>query len=142
MLWDIVGDNVLNRIKQNFGKQNQGYLRINPILNPLYMGYSERKGFVYKFDVRGSYSFSDDVQFALRFKAGYAFKQNRFYFSIPATLNYNKKHDGFLQLELGNGNRINTNVVARRILDISEKKIVLSNSHMVIIRPLRIIIGD
>ncbi len=26
------------------------------------------------------------------------------------------------QLELGNGNRINTNVVARRILDISEKK--------------------
>lgn len=90
MLWDIVGDNVLNRIKQNFGKQNQGYLRINPILNPLYMGYSERKGFVYKFDVRGSYSFSDDVQFALRFKAGYAFKQHRFYFSIPATLNYNK----------------------------------------------------
>lgn len=122
VLWDIVGDNVLNRIKQNFGKQNQGYLRINPILNPLYMGYSERKGFVYKFDVRGSYSFSDDVQFALRFKAGYAFKQHRFYFSIPATLNYNKKHDGFLQLELGNGNRINTNVVARRILDISEKK--------------------
>lgn len=127
VLWDIIGDNVLNRIKQNFGKQNKGYLRINPILNPLYMGYSERKGFVYKFDVRGSYSFNDDIQLALRFKAGYQFKRHQFYFSIPATLNYNKKHDGFLQIEFGNGNRINSNVVARRILDISSDKDSLIN---------------
>ena len=122
VLWDIIGDNVLNRIKQNFGSQNQGFLRISPILNPLYMGYSHRKGFVYKFDVRGSYHFSDDVQLALRFKSSYSFKRHLFYFSIPATLNYNQKHNGFLQLEVGNGNRINSNVVARRILDISEQR--------------------
>ena len=122
VLWDMVGDNVLNRIKQNFGKENKGYLRINPILNPLYMGYSQRKGFVYKFDVRGSYSFNDDIQLALRFRAGYQFKRHQFYFNMPFILNYNKKHDGFLQIEFGNGNRINSNVIARRILDISEAK--------------------
>lgn len=127
ILWDIIGDNVLNRIKQNFGKENKGSFRINPILNPLYMGYSHRKGFVYKFDVRGSYSFNDDIQLALRFKAGYQFKRHQFYFSIPTVLNYNKKHDGFLQIEFGNGNRINSNVVARRILDISEDKDSLIN---------------
>ena len=122
IIWDVIGDNVLNRIKQNFGTQNQGYLRISPILNPLYMGYSHRKGFIYKFDIRGSYQFNDDVQLALRFKAGYSFKRHQFYFRIPATLNYNQKHNGFLQVEMGNGNRINSNVVARRILDISEQR--------------------
>ena len=38
ILWDIVGNNVVNRIKSDFGKNNEGYLRINPSLNPLYMG--------------------------------------------------------------------------------------------------------
>lgn len=49
MLWDIVGDNLLNRISSDFGKQQQGYFRIDPLFNPLYMGYSESKGVVYKF---------------------------------------------------------------------------------------------
>lgn len=127
ILWDIIGDNVLNRVKQSFGPQNKGNFRLNPILNPLYMGYSQTRGFVYKFDVRGSYSFNDDIQLALRFRAGYRFKRHQFYFSIPATLNYNKKHDGYFQVEFGNGNRINSNVVARRILDISERRDSLIN---------------
>lgn len=127
ILWDVVGDNVLNRIKQNFGNQSQGYLRINPILNPLYMGYSHRKGLVYKFDMRGSYSFNDNMQLSLRLKAGYSFKLHQFYFRVPVILNYNKKHDGYLQIEVGNGNRISSNVVARRILDISKDKDSLVN---------------
>lgn len=59
ILWDVIGDNVLNRISQGFGKQNQGYFRISPILNPLYMGYSKRKGIVYKFDLKGGYRFTE-----------------------------------------------------------------------------------
>lgn len=120
VLWDMIGDNVLNRIKQSFGKQKQGYVRINPILNPLYMGYSKRKGFVYKFDVRGSYDFNDNMAFALRFKSGYSFKQKQFYFNIPATFWYDKKHNGFIQVEVGNGNRITTNRVAQHILGIQD----------------------
>lgn len=127
VLWDAIGDNVLNRIKQNFGKQEQGYFRISPILNPLYMGYSHRKGFVYKFDVRGSYRFNDNIQLALRFKAGYSFKLHQFYYRLPATFLYNKKHNGFMELEIGNGNRISSNVVARRVLDISKDKDSLIN---------------
>lgn len=122
VLWDAVGDNVLNRIRQNFGKNDQGYVRLDPILNPLYMGYSHRKGLVYKFDVRGSYSFNDNWQIWLRFKAGYSFKQHLFYYRIPAVLNYNKKHNGYLEVEVGNGNRINSNLVARNILGVSLDK--------------------
>lgn len=122
ILWDAIGDNVLNRIKQNFGKQRQGYLRINPILNPLYMGYSHRKGFVYKFDTRFSYTFNEDLALALRIKAGYSFKQRQLYINIPATFRYDKEHNGFVQVEFGNGNRITTNRVARYILGINKKQ--------------------
>ena len=122
VLWNVIGDNVLNRISQGFGKQNQGYFRISPILNPLYMGYSQRKGLVYKFDLRGSYRFNDDMQIGIRFKGGYSMKQHRFYFRIPLTWNYNKLHEGYLQIEIGNGNRISTNRVAQRILGINEPK--------------------
>ena len=122
VLWDVIGDNVLNRVKQNFGKENRGYVRISPILNPLYMSYSQRRGIVYKFDTRGSYTFNDDWQLAVRFRAAYSFKRKEFTFNIPTILNYNKKHDGFLQVEFGNSRHINSNVVAKRILDATEIK--------------------
>lgn len=121
VLWDVIGDNVLNRFYQDFGKENKGSVRISPILNPLYMGYTKSKGFIYKFDIRSSYSFNEDLQLAIRFRAGYSFKLKQLYFSIPATFNYNKKHDAYLELEYGQGNRINSNVIARSILGVSEK---------------------
>ena len=120
VLWDIVGDNMVNRIQQDFGKESQGYVRLSPILNPLYMGYTKRKGLIYKFDIRSSYSFNDNIQLGVRFRAGYSFKLHQLYFNIPATFNYNAKHDGYLEMVYGQGNRINTNVIARNILDIKK----------------------
>lgn len=122
VLWDVIGDNVLNRISQGFGKEKQGYIRISPILNPLYMGYSHRKGFVYKFDIRAAYTFSPSLQLSLRLKAGYSFKQHQFYYQLPLTFKYSQRHDGYLKIELGNGNRINTDMVARHMLGYQEKR--------------------
>ncbi len=121
-LWNVIGDNVLNYIGQDFGKQKQGNVRLSPILNPLYMSYSGRKGLVYKLDIRGNYAFNDDILLSLGIRGAYSFKQRLFYYTIPAIFRYNKKHDGYLQMEFGTGNRISTNMVARRILGISEKK--------------------
>lgn len=84
------------------------------------MGYSGRKGVVYKFDLKGSYRFTEDLQLGLRFKGGYSMKQHRFYFRIPLTFNYNQKHNGYIKLEIGNGNRISNNRVARKMLGISK----------------------
>lgn len=116
VLWDIVGDNLLNRISSDFGKRQQGYFRIDPLLNPLYMGYSKSKGVVYKFKVRGEYTFSPNWQIELGMRGGYTFRQHRFYITVPIKLNYNSRHEGYLLMELGNGNRINTNKVARQAL--------------------------
>ena len=122
VLWDVVGDNLLNRITYGFGKQQQGYFRLSPIFNPLYMGYSDRKGVVYKFDLRSSYAFDENFQIAIRFRGGYSMKQHRFYFKVPLTFTYNAKHEGYLQAEIGNGNRINTNRIARRMLGVVAPK--------------------
>lgn len=122
VLWDVVGDNLLNRISYGFGKQQQGSFRLSPIFNPLYMGYSDRKGVVYKFDLRSSYAFDENFQVALRFRGGYSLKQHRFYFKVPFTFTYNAKHEGYLLAEIGNGNRINTNRIARRMLGVVDQK--------------------
>ena len=122
VLWDIVGDNLLNRISSDFGKKQQGYFRIDPLFNPLYMGYSESKGVVYKFKINGQYAFNDNIQLSAGIKGGYSFRQHRFYYRIPVRLNYNTRHEGYLQLEIGNGNRINTNKLARQALGYMDPK--------------------
>lgn len=115
VLWDMIGENLLDDIKGKFGANQQGNLRIKPILNPLYMGYSKSKGFYYKFDARGGYIFNKNWQFSLRLKAGYIFKHRQLYYRLPATLNFNRKHNGYLRIEIGNGNRITNNRVVEAI---------------------------
>lgn len=116
ILWDVVGDNMLNRISTGFGKSNQGYFRLSPIFNPLYMGYSPRKGLVYKFDVKSNYAFDHNFQLSLQFRGGYSTKQHRLYYHVPFVFNYNEKHEGYVTVEFGNGNRIATNSVAKDLL--------------------------
>ncbi|MBM6992702.1 MAG: hypothetical protein I3J02_05475 [Prevotella sp.] len=115
ILWDMIGDNLLNRVKTHFGMNNQGYIRLNPILNPLYMGYSERKGFTYKFDLRTSYQLGPNSEVSARIKAGYAFRQKQFYFRIPVFYYFNKRKNGYLKFETGNGNHIRNGSVRQSI---------------------------
>ena len=114
-LWDVVGDNLVNRIKGSFGGKDKGSFRINPILNPLYFGYSGRKGFVYKFDMRAAYNFTPNRDLSMRFKSGYSFKQRQFYFRLPVTFNYNKRRHAYFKVEVGNGNRISNSAIVDAI---------------------------
>lgn len=116
VLWDVIGDNVLNRIKSNFGMNNRGYVRLNPVLNPLYMGYDHRRGFTYKIDLRGSYQFSDNSEISGRFKGGYAFKQKQFYFRLPIYYYFNRRRNGYLKFEIGNGSHISNESVRKDMI--------------------------
>lgn len=115
IMWDMIGDNLLNDLKTHFGMNNQGYIRLNPILNPLYMGYDHRRGLTYKFDVRATYQFDSNTELSARFKAGYAFKQKQFYYRIPIFFYYNKQRNGYIKLEVGNGNHIRSHSVRRDV---------------------------
>ena len=48
VLWDILGDYMINRMKGNFGSKDQGAFRVSPILNPFYLSYSKSRGVVYR----------------------------------------------------------------------------------------------
>lgn len=106
LFWDVLGDNLLNKISSNFGPNDEGYVRINPLFNPLFMGYSKRKGYYYKFDIRTSYSLTANSFLFARFKAGYSFKRKQFYFNVPLEYHFDKRHHGYVQLSIGNGNWI------------------------------------
>lgn len=112
VLWDIIGDNVLNRYKTSFGMNNRGYIRINPIMNPLYMGYSRSKGFTYKVGLNFSYQLGDNSEITTHFRGGYAFRLHQFYYRVPIYYYFNKRRNGYVKLELGNGNHI-----SRRSMD-------------------------
>jgi len=114
-LLDLVGDYVINRTKGNFGTKNQGAFRISPILNPLYLSYSKRKGVIYKLKVNGSYVFTENQDISLMFKAGYSFKQHQLYFRMPLKYNFDKKRNGYVALEIGNGNRITNSTIVDQI---------------------------
>lgn len=111
IMWDVIGDNLLNRIKGNFGNDNQGYFRLNPLFNPLYLGYSPRRGITYRFDLRGSWRFSKNSEISARIKLGYSFKLHQLYYSLPINYLFDRKHNGYVKAEVSNGNRITNSSV-------------------------------
>ena len=114
-IWDIIGKHTINRIKSYFGDDDRGYVRINPILNPLYFGYSHRRGVTYKFDIRASYMFSPRNELSARLKAGYSFKQKQLHLNIPVTWYFDKRRNGYISTELGNGNRIANSMIRQHL---------------------------
>ena len=117
VFWDILGDHLLNRIKSNFGANDQGYLRINPILNPLYLEYSDRRGVVYKFDIRSSYNFTPNRDISLRIKSGYSFKLKQLYYYIPFRFNYNKRRHAFFAIDVDHGRHVYSSEIANQFDD-------------------------
>lgn len=73
-MWDIVGDNILNKIKTNIGGEERGQIRIGPIFNPLYFGYTAHKGVIYRFDIKSFYNFTPNSDITARLKLGYSFQ--------------------------------------------------------------------
>lgn len=117
MMWDIIGDNLVNRIKGNFGPNNEGMFKIYPILDPLSLSYSERRGFTYKTRLRGSYAFTPNKELSLYFRGGYSFKQKQFYFRIPLKYTFNRERNGYVEVEIGNGNRITNRSIVDQMID-------------------------
>lgn len=117
VLWENISDNLLNNISSNYGSNNQGYVKINPLFNPLYMGYSGKKGFYYKFDIKDAYNFSSNSFFYGGLNAGYSFKQKQFYFNAPFEYHYNKRKHGYVELSLGNGNWIRNSIARNKAIE-------------------------
>src|SRR5574344_302546 len=137
ILWDTVCENLVNTIRYHYGKNDDGYFRMEPLINPLYLGYSRTKGVTYKLNFRTAYNISTNSDIQARLKLGYSFKQNMVYYNIPITYFFNIRHNGYIQSEVGNGNKITNQEINDNLLmtygnniDINNHKIALDSIDM------------
>lgn len=114
-LWKSIGENIVGRIRYDFGSDGQGSIRLTPILNPLYFSYSGRRGLIYKMKVKASYAFDSRRAVEAAVKAGYSFKQKQLYLDIPLTYHFDRRHNGRIKAEWQSGGRITNSEVADAI---------------------------
>lgn len=103
ILWDVIGDNLVNSTHANAGAFS---MNISPILNPLYFGYSKSRGFSYQLKFGLQYTWNSHRYLTFNPNFGYNFKQHQFYYTAPLRMNYNPKRHGYAEISWANGNRI------------------------------------
>ncbi len=115
--WKEIGETLGESLVQRIRFSNEdGWVRLSPIINPQYISYSKRKGLSYRFKLGARYNFTDETAISLNARLGYNFKQRRFYFQLPFRLDYDYRgRDAFAELVWSNGNRIYNSTVIDEI---------------------------
>lgn len=103
----------IERIKGRFGAEYRGNYSISPLINPLYLGYSSKKGVTYKLKLNLGYAFTDKIIFSLSAKCGYSFKQKQFYTNIPVRLELGKYFS--IDTDYGIGNHITNSEILNQL---------------------------
>lgn len=112
--WGIIGDNLLSSLKAN---NERASVKLSPIINPMYLSYSHRRGLAYKMELGAAYRFSENAEITFNPKFGYNFKIKQFYFNSPLRYTYDNRHNGWIELSWANGNRITNSSVLDIIRD-------------------------
>ncbi|MBO4464096.1 MAG: hypothetical protein J5797_07870 [Prevotella sp.] len=111
--WEKLGESLIRSLKAS---NEDGYVRLSPIINPQYFSYSRRKGFSYRFKLGARYNLSNDVSLGMNTRFGYNFKQRKFYFNLPLRLDYSyRDRDAYAEVAWGSGNRIYNNTVIEEL---------------------------
>lgn len=113
---DLIEDNLLSSIN---AKSEKASIRISPLLDPLQLSYSNRRGLSYRMKIDTRYNFTENSYLTFKPRVGYNFKINRLYYSTPLRLTLNEKSNNWIELEFANGNRI-TNSSVLEVLEGSE----------------------
>lgn len=103
IFWDTLGDNLITPIE---AESHDASISLSPIINPLYLSYSDARGFRYKMKLRTRYAWNQYRYLTFNPTFGYNFKQQQFYFTAPLRMTYNPKRNGYAELVWGNGNPI------------------------------------
>ncbi len=127
IFWNVIGENLVTPIGAESGNAS---FRMSPLIDPLHLSWSDRRGFRYKINLRSMYKFSEHRYLTFEPLFGYNFKFKEFYFTLPLRMTYNPKRNGFAEIIYGNGNRISNSTVAEAMnlgdsLDLGDKGIDL-----------------
>lgn len=112
--WDFIGDNLLGSIGV---EGRNASVKMSPLLNPLYLSYSERRGLAYKVRLGAHWDLDGQRSLSLQPTIGYNFKISQFYFSTPLRFTYGKRKANYVELTWANGNRITNSSVLETLKD-------------------------
>ncbi len=112
IFWDTIGETLVTPIE---AESKQVYFELSPIINPLYVSYSDTKGFSYKMALGFQYIFSQYRYLTLDPSFGYNFKIRQFYFDVPLRMTYNPKRNGYAEIIFANGNRSGSSSVEQTV---------------------------
>ena len=127
IFWDTIGDNLVTPIS---AESEDAYFSLSPIINPLYLSYSQSRGVRYKMKFRSRYRFSTYRYLTLNPTFGYSFKDHIFYFTAPLRMTYNPKRNGYAEIVFGNGNHISNSSVMDVINAAHQDTINFDNTDM------------
>lgn len=127
VFWDTIGDNLITPIS---AESQDASFSMSPIINPLYISYSQSRGVRYKMNFRTRLRFSTYRYLTLNPTFGYAFKDKLFYFTVPLRMTYNPKRNGYAEIVFENGNRISNSSVMDAINEVHKDTINFENTDM------------
>ena len=113
ILWDTIGETLITPIA---AESQHASFRLSPLLDPMQLSWSDRRGFRYKINLRSQYTFSPHRYLTFNPNFGYNFRFKEFYFTMPLRMTYNPKRNGYAEIIYGNGNRISNGQVADAIM--------------------------
>ena len=115
IFWDTIGDNLVTPIE---AESQDASFSLSPIINPLYLSYSDSRGLRYKMKLRSRYAFNQYRYLTLNPTFGYDFRKQHFYFTIPLRMTYNPKRNGYAEVVWGNGTPISNPSVRQTISEV------------------------
>ena len=115
VLWNVFGENLIHHIRGNFGPKDRGYYRLSPIINPLYVSFSQRRGWSYRYKARMGYDFSDNQEISTRMKIGYFFKYHQLLTDIPITYDFDKRNNGYIKCRWTGGELVTNSTVLDKL---------------------------
>ena len=123
VLWDKVGENLINSQEANTGALS---MRMSPLLNPLYLSYSKSKGVSYRIKFGLQYNFDESHYLTFDPKFGYNFKQHQLYYTAPLRMTYAPRLKGYTEFTWANGNLISSASLQNDVVKKTENDISLS----------------
>ena len=130
--WQIIGNHILNSHGSSTDKAS---VRLSPLLNPLYFSYSGRRGVSYHLKMGSTLWFDDNKHISFSPRFGYNFKIKQFFFQTPLRYTFNNRHDGWIETNVANGNRITAHDLPDYYNDFNTKLSVNYRIGTVVVTP-------
>lgn len=121
-MWGTVGDLLLT--DSDWKLAQNATLRNSPFINPLLVSYSKTIGTAYRQDLKLNTLLRNGQSLHVGARLGYNFTHKEFYWSVNGEYLYSPERQGWLRINVGNGNRIANSRIIERLEKISTDSII------------------